>query len=146
MNIQPQQVHKSLSKHILADGLDYVIDLEKSAGSWLHDKVTNKKYLDCFGQFASLPLGYNHPSLLAEKDRLLEVSLCKIVNSDLYSCEYASFVDTMFDKALPSYFKYAFFIEGGSAAVENCLKIAFDWKARLCGMNDLAAQRLDVIH
>ena len=32
--------------------------------------------------------------------------------------------------AIPSYLPYAFFIEGGSLAVENALKVAFDWKKR----------------
>ena len=144
--IQANEVHAVLGEHILTDGFHHVIDFEKSQGSWLVDAATGKRYLDCFGQFASLPLGYNHPSLLEQRDRLNKAALCKIVNSDLYSEDYASFVDTLFRKSLPSVFKYAFFIEGGSAAVENSLKIAFDWKAKREGLSDAQAQDLDVIH
>ena len=42
----------------------------------------------------------------------------------------ASFVKTFFKVAVPSYFKYSFFICGGALAVENALKTAFDWKVR----------------
>ena len=36
------------------------IDYEKSHGAFVFDKNTNKYYLDFFGMYASLPLGYNH--------------------------------------------------------------------------------------
>ena len=54
-------IRKVISKSILADGMSPVIDLEKSHGSWLVDKVTGKEYLDLFSMFASLSVGYNHP-------------------------------------------------------------------------------------
>ena len=38
-------IRKVISKSILADGMSPVIDLEKSHGSWLVDKVTGKEYL-----------------------------------------------------------------------------------------------------
>src|SRR5262249_26411336 len=50
--------------------------------------------------------------------------------SDFYTVEYAWFVDTLGRLALPSHMKYAFFVEGGALAIENCLKVAFDWKVR----------------
>jgi len=146
MDIPANKVHEVLSEHILVDGFPQVFDFAKSEGSWLADQATGKKYLDCFGQFASLPLGYNHPRLLDKRDRLLEAALCKVVNSDLYTCEYASFVHTFFKYAVPDHFKYAFFIEGGSPAVENCLKIAFDWKAKQLGLKDAFSRSFDVIH
>ena len=46
-------IRKVISKSILADGMSPVIDLEKSHGSWLVDKVTGKEYLDLFSM---LPL------------------------------------------------------------------------------------------
>ena len=42
----------------------------------------------------------------------------------------AEFVDTFGRVAQPDYLPYAFFIEGGGLAVENSLKVAFDWKVR----------------
>jgi len=146
MPVTANNVRKVLGEHILTDGLPQVIDFERSEGSWMVDRATGHKYLDCFGQFASLPLGYNHPTYVMQQDRLRDAARCKVVNSDLYSCEYASFVETLFKKALPDCFKYAFFIEGGSPAVENCLKVAFDWKAKRLGVSDALSQGLDIIH
>ena len=63
----PQKTNKVkeiLSRHILADGFDFVMDLEKSHGSWIYDKVTNTEYLDMFSMFASAAIGYNHPYLV----------------------------------------------------------------------------------
>ncbi len=52
-------------------------------------------------------------------------------NSDVYSVPMARFVDTfarvLGDPALP----HLFFVDGGALAVENALKVAFDWKSRL---------------
>jgi L-lysine 6-transaminase len=42
----------------------------------------------------------------------------------------AEFVDTFSKIAKPDYMKYLFFVSGGSLAVENGLKTAFDWKVQ----------------
>jgi len=130
VKISPTEVHSTLSKHILADGFEMVLDLKRSQGRRLVDAKTGKTYLDLFSFFASSALGMNHPKLL-EKDfleKLTLVAINKPTLSDIYPAEYAEFVETFFSLAVPNYFKYAFFIEGGAPAVENALKVAFDWK------------------
>src|SRR5581483_3353699 len=47
----------------LADGYDIVMDLRKSKGSWLFDSRRGRMVLDFFTNFASAPIGYNHPRL-----------------------------------------------------------------------------------
>ena len=126
-------VHRLLAQHLRVDGLPLVLDLKASQGSWLIDQATGERYLDMFTFFASSSLGMNHPAL-AEDDEfradLLEAALNKPSNSDVYTVAMARFVETfarvMGDPALP----HLFFIEGGSLAVENALKVAFDWKSR----------------
>ena len=131
MSIDPKKVKQILGKNILADGFDPVIDLEKSSGSWIVDQRDGVKYLDMFSMYASGSVGYNHPYILEHKDKLGEIAVNKTTLSDIYNVYYADFVDT-FDKiAMPSYLKNAFFIDGGSLAVENALKAAFDWKRRM---------------
>jgi len=131
MSIDPKKVKQILGKNILADGFDPVIDLEKSSGSWIVDQRDDVKYLDMFSMYASGSVGYNHPYILEHKDKLGEIAVNKTTLSDIYNVYYADFVDT-FDKiAMPSYLKNAFFIDGGSLAVENALKAAFDWKRRI---------------
>jgi len=130
MAIHATKVHETLGKHILADGMDPVIDLKSSHGSWLVDRKDGREYLDLFSMFASLSVGYNHPHILENRDRLAEAALNKPTNSDIYSTQMAEFVDTFGRIAQPDYLPYAFFIEGGGLAVENALKVAFDWKVR----------------
>lgn len=128
--IATKDVRQVLGRHILTDGFDAVIDLEKSHGVWLHDGVSGKEYLDLFTMFASMSIGYNHPRMLANKDRFASVAINKPTLSDIYTREYAEFVNTFDQVGIPDYLPYAFFIEGGGLAVENALKAAFDWKVK----------------
>jgi L-lysine 6-transaminase len=128
----PADVHRTLARTILADGLDLVFDYEKSHGSWLHDSRSGREYLDFLTFFGSNPIGYNHPRMKDPEflQVLHRVAQLKPSLSDLYTAEYAWFVDTLHRLAMPAHFKYAFFIEGGALAIENALKVAFDWKVR----------------
>ena len=128
--IDARNVHATIGKHMLADGMDQVIDLKKSHGSWLVDARDDKEYLDLFSMFASMPVGYNHPTLLENRERIADAALNKPTNSDIYSTQMAEFVDTIGRNAQPDYLPYSFFVEGGALGVENALKTAFDWKVR----------------
>lgn len=120
----------TLSKHILTDGMDIIIDLEKSQGSWFVDKRNGDRYLDFFSMFASMAVGFNHPTLVEAHEQLGMLAVQKPANSDAYSVAMAEFVETFERIGIPQYFPHAFFIEGGGVAVENALKTAFDWKVR----------------
>ncbi|MBY0386744.1 MAG: L-lysine 6-transaminase [Mycobacterium pseudokansasii] len=131
--IAPDQVHEVLGRSILVDGLDLVLDLSRSAGGYLVDARTGRRYLDMFTFVASSALGMNHPALAGDEEfraELTEAALTKPSNSDVYSVAMARFVETFVrvlgDPALP----HLFFVEGGALAVENALKVAFDWKSR----------------
>jgi L-lysine 6-transaminase len=126
-------VHEVLSRSMLVDGFDFVLDLAASAGSWLVDARDGRRYLDMFTFFASSALGMNHPALADDEDfraELLQAALNKPSNADVYTVAMAGFVDTfarvLGDPALP----HLFFVDGGALAVENALKVAFDWKTR----------------
>ncbi|MCP3964269.1 MAG: L-lysine 6-transaminase, partial [bacterium] len=129
--VDPGSIHETLKQHILVDGFHVAIDLEKSHGSWIHDAVSNRDILDCYSYFATLPIGHNHPSLFADKEfmaALTRAAIANPANSDIYSAEFASFVQTFAELAKPEEFDYLFFVAGGALAVENALKTAFDWK------------------
>ena len=130
MKINAKNVREILSKNILADGFDPIMDLENSSGSWIVDGLSGNKYLDMFSMFASASVGYNHPKIISNLDLLGKVSVSKPTLSDVYNVHYADFVNTFNEIAIPDYLKHTFFIEGGSLAVENALKVAFDWKIR----------------
>ncbi|MEQ1832840.1 MAG: L-lysine 6-transaminase [Candidatus Eisenbacteria bacterium] len=131
-NIAPAAVHATLGRHMLADGYDMVLDLEKSQGRRLHDSRTGRDYLDLFSFFATLPIGFNHPKM---KDpdflaMLTRAALVNPTNSDIYSTEFAAFVEVFGRVAMRSYLPHAFFVAGGALGVENALKAAMDWKVR----------------
>lgn len=132
VSISPTDVHSTLARHILADGWHVVFDYEKSHGAWLHDARSGRDYLDFVTFFGSSPIGYNHPGMKdpAFLEVLHRVAQLKPSLSDVYSVDYAQFVETFSRLAVPSYLPHAFFIEGGALGVENTLKVAFDWKVR----------------
>ena len=130
--IVPSKVLETIEHHVLLDGFKIVVDLDKSRGSYLYNAVTNKRLIDLYGFFGSMPIGFNHPHFddpTVQRD-LLRAAKVKIANSDVYSEDYAEFVET-FERVvgLPPLERYLF-IEGGAPAVENCLKAAMDWKVR----------------
>src|SRR2546427_245796 len=131
--ITPERVVPEVERHILLDGFRIVVDLEKSHGCRLVDAVTGRELLDLYGFYGALPVGFNHswfarPEVQAD---LLQAAGTKVANSDVLSVPYATFIDR-FNRVmgLPPLERY-FFIEGGALAVENALKAAMDWKARI---------------
>jgi len=132
VHVTPDQVHATLAKHMLADGFDFVLDLDKSEGVWIWDSRGQKKLMDFFSFFASNPVGMNHPGVKTPEfqARLAKAALHNVTNSDVYTTEMAEFVETFARHAMGSHFKHAFFVAGGTLGVENALKAAFDWKVR----------------
>jgi L-lysine 6-transaminase len=133
IHVQPAEVHNVLSRHMLADGYDLVMDLKKSKGSWVFDARKGRNVLDFFTNFASIPIGYNHPKMNTPefRERIADVAINKPANSDIYTTYMAEFVDTFARLAVPSSLnKHLFFIEGGAMGIENAVKTAIDWKIR----------------
>ena len=62
-HIAPAAVHATLARHMLADGYDMVLDMEKSQGRRLWDSRHGRSYLDLFSFFATLPIGIGHPGM-----------------------------------------------------------------------------------
>jgi len=140
-----RELHKQLSKHILADGLSIEFDLEKSHGSYIADR-NGDEYIDMFSMFASSPVGYNHPHIVNQKDFLGRMAINKPAMSDIYPYQYADIVQTFERVAIPKELSYCFFISGGTLAVENALKAAFDWKTRLNLSRGIDKEASQVIH
>jgi L-lysine 6-transaminase len=130
--VEPQDVIAELQKHILVDGFKLVFDLEKSRGSRFVDAATGRELIDLYSFYASQPVGFNHPYFgrpEVEAD-LLAAAKVKVANADVYTTQYATFVSTFARVVGLNPLERYFFIEGGSAAVENALKAAMDWKVR----------------
>ncbi len=144
----PEAVREALARHILVDGYHLVQDIERSHGVYLYDAVRGRDVLDFFGHFSTNPVGFNHPKMTNEefRARILPAALNKPANSDIYTTFMAEFVETFARTVPPPFRQRLFFIEGGAAAVENALKVAFDWKVRknlAAGRGELGSQ---IIH
>ncbi|MGF0310752.1 L-lysine 6-transaminase [Rhodococcus sp. IEGM1428] len=133
VTVDASNVRNVIGEHLLADGFELVLDLDASTGSTLVDARDGTRYLDLFTFFASNALGMNHPALIDDPEfraDLMQAAMNKPSNSDIYTVPMARFVDTfarvLGDDRLP----HLFFVEGGALAVENALKVAFDWKSR----------------
>jgi L-lysine 6-transaminase len=126
------RVHDTLGRHILADGYDMVLDVDRSRGRRLWDARRGRAVLDMFSFFATAPVGLNHPKMSDPvfREKLMRAALSNPTNSDIYTLEFAEFVDTFGRVGIPPYLPYAFFVAGGALGVENALKAAMDWKVR----------------
>jgi L-lysine 6-transaminase len=131
--VAPENVQSILKKHTIADGFDLTFDMEKSQGVYIYDSLHQRTLLDFFTCFASVPLGYNHPKMLHDeqfKHDLMLAALTNPSNSDIYTTQYARFMETFSRVAMPDYLPHAFFVSGGGLAIENALKAAMDWKVQ----------------
>ncbi len=101
-------------------------DFKRSHGSYIFDKNTNREYLDFFGMYSSIPIGYNHPklsSLFAYE--IGKVSSFKIVNCEFQTDEYDRFYDKFMKfSSCDGKFVQAHFCSTGALAVECAVKAA----------------------
>ena len=107
------------------------INYRKSHGSYIFDNKTSREYLDFFGMYASLPLGYNHEIFQTEKYKkaILETSAFKVNN-----CEFVSEYSSKFDQDFTEYasrgkFKHFHYCCTGALAVEAAIKTSLQYKS-----------------
>lgn len=106
------------------------IDFEKSNGSYIFDKNSKRSFLDFFGMYASLPLGYNHPALTSDefRDEVFRCSHTKVTNCEFISTETEEF-DMEFSeycgRGIYSNFHYC---STGALAVEAAIKTCLHYK------------------
>ncbi len=100
------------------------IDFNKSKGGLLYDKRTNKKYLDFFGQYSTLTLGYNSDIF---KKKSIQKNLLKIFPQKIVNCELDSEILRDFKKNFKKFlglgiYKSFHFCSTGALAVEAAIK------------------------
>lgn len=107
-----------------------IIDFDQSFGSYLHDKRSGSKYLDFFGQYSTLVLGYNHPVF---KTSEFYKDLKKIAHQKIPNCEIGSEESFEFDEAFrnltsDNHFEFYHYCCTGALAIEAAIKTALDYK------------------
>lgn len=104
------------------------VDFKKSHGSYLFDKNSNREFLDLFGMYASLPLGYNHP-IFKTKDFLEEYNT--VASFKINNCEFMSDETLAFDEIFSTFagrgvFKHFHYSCTGALAVEAAIKVCIE--------------------
>jgi L-lysine 6-transaminase len=137
-----------LRRHVTGDFGDIVADLEASEGCRLVDQRDGTSYLDMTMFLSSAPLGHGHPALRTRdfEAEMLAAARVKPSNPDFATLAQARFVQAfqrvLGDPELP----HLFFIDGGAMAVENALKVAFDWKTQRNAAQRIPARGWRVLH
>ena len=106
------------------------IDFKKSSGSYLFDKNTNDNYLDFFGQYSSLAIGYNHPIFKSSSyiEDINRVAHQKITNCEIFSDESMEFDKSFREFTSNDNFEYYHYCCTGALAIESAIKTAMDYK------------------
>jgi L-lysine 6-transaminase len=137
-----------LKAHVTGDLMDIVVDLDAGDGCRLRDVRDGTEYLDMTMFFSSAPLGHGHPGLRTPEFEaaLVRAGRVKPSNPDFATVEQARFAETFRRVVGVPELPLLFFIDGGTLAVENALKIAFDWKTKVNARNGIAARGSRVLH
>jgi len=106
------------------------IDFKNSHGSYLVDKDTSEEYLDFFGQYSTLTLGYNHP-IFKSKKYIDEI--CRVAHQKITNCEVLSDESSQFDKLFREFtskeiFSHYHYSCTGALAIEAAIKTSMDYK------------------
>lgn len=106
------------------------IDFEKSRGSYIFDKVKSRSFLDFFGQYSTLAIGYNHPMFSSLE---FQAEFRKVSNVKITNCEILSDESDAFDKSFREYcskgiYFYFHYCCTGALAIESAIKTAIDYK------------------
>lgn len=107
-----------------------IIDFDKSKNSYIYDKSRKKFFLDFFGQYSTLAIGYNN-KIFNTKDFIKEmkiVSKQKIVNNEILSSETKEFNTIFKNFTSNSKFSKFHYTCTGALAVESAIKTAIDYK------------------
>ncbi|MFH1727678.1 MAG: aminotransferase class III-fold pyridoxal phosphate-dependent enzyme [Pseudomonadota bacterium] len=121
------------------------IDFDKSYDSYLYDKNRQKHFLDFFGLYSSLPLGYNHPIFKDETflNSYNKLAGIKVTNCEIISDEAESFFLQFSKQDEMKIFKHFHFCCTGALAIEASIKTAIDHK---CSSTPVVISLLESFH
>jgi 4-aminobutyrate aminotransferase/(S)-3-amino-2-methylpropionate transaminase len=118
-------------RHQDARTVHFYQDARKSLGNYIVD-VDGNVLLDLYGHIAALPLGYNHPELLAawRDGRFDWCAGYRPALGVAPPAEWVDLVENTFMRIAPTGMTRVVTVTTGAEAVENALKAAFVWKMR----------------
>jgi 4-aminobutyrate aminotransferase len=117
-----KQIIDIVKKNCYDSTFTYPLVIADGNGCMLQD-VDGNSFLDFTSNISSCPLGYSHPEIMQVLAEYSKNGTHKIAGQDFYCKEHAE-LSSQVVSILPEGFK-AFFINSGSEAVENAIKIAY---------------------
>ncbi len=113
---------KKLQQHNGAWDFPYpFVHSREGSGCYTKD-LDGNIFLDWASQVASLPLGYNHPDILAAIKQYATKSPIKYAGQDFVVQEHVELLEELLS-ITPKELNAAFFVNSGAEAVENAMKI-----------------------
>lgn len=122
------ELKKELDRTQMASMLYFFVDYGKSVGNYIVD-VDGNRYLDIFGQIASLPLGYNHPAMIAAMTdpKNLPMLVQRPALGLLPPAEWGLKLEKTLMSVAPTGLTDVNTMMCGSCSNENAFKAAFIW-------------------
>jgi 4-aminobutyrate aminotransferase/(S)-3-amino-2-methylpropionate transaminase len=108
--------------------IQFFVDYEKSKGNYIVD-VDGNRYLDIYGQIASLPIGYNHPCILkAIQDPKNSSMFAQRPSLGLLPpADWCDRISNTLKKVAPKGLDDVYTLMCGSCSNENAFKSVFIW-------------------
>ncbi|KAL2401301.1 4-aminobutyrate aminotransferase [Exophiala dermatitidis] len=124
-----QQHIAELTKVFDTRSLNMLANYQKSYGNYISDPDGNV-LLDVYAQIASIPVGYNNPTLLeaAKSDQMISSLINRPALGNFPSHDWASILETGILRVAPKGLNQVFTAMAGSDANETAYKAAFMWK------------------
>lgn len=128
-NSKTHEAVNSLSKIFDIQNLSMVCDYDKSIGNYLVD-VEGNTFLDAFSQIASIPVGYNNPTLIraAQQPEMISALVNRPALGVFPGHSWERLLTDAFLRVAPPHLDKVYTAQSGSDANEMAFKAAFMWK------------------
>jgi 4-aminobutyrate aminotransferase len=121
-----------INTHCFESTFTYPLVVANGRGCYIED-IDGNIFLDFASNIGVSQLGYSHPDIMQVLQKYSKLSALKIAGQDFYSEEHANLAKAVLS-IVPENFK-AFFVNSGSEAVENAIKLAYRSRGPLVGVS-----------
>lgn len=127
-----REIVSYINEHCLDTTFTYPLVVKTGYQCYIED-VDGNVYLDFASNIGVSQLGYSHPDIMEILQKYSKLSALKIAGQDFYSEEHANLAKGILS-IVPENFK-VFFVNSGTEAVENAIKLAYRARGPLIGIS-----------